>query len=66
MILTTDTELHALTEAMHAKRRKGTTTQAVPVEALEHLVKDHHTLLQALRDRKALVVTPGLDQESLV
>lgn len=65
MILTTDTELHALTEAMHAKRRKGTTTQAVPVEALEHIVKDHHTLLQALKDRRLLSITPGPDQESL-
>ncbi|TAJ97172.1 MAG: hypothetical protein EPO10_29700 [Reyranella sp.] len=65
MILTTDTELHALTEAMHAKRRKGTTTQAVPVEALEHIVKDHHTLLQALRDRRLLAITLGEDQESL-
>lgn len=65
MILTTDSELRALWEAYHSKRRKGTTTQAVPIVALEHLLKDHHTLFTALQSRKLLQITAGPDQESL-
>ncbi|SKA18098.1 hypothetical protein SAMN02745126_04022 [Enhydrobacter aerosaccus] len=63
-LLTTDTELSGLWATHHGKRASSTTVK-VPADALEHLLKDHHTLLTALRDRKLLTITIGPDMESL-
>lgn len=60
---TTDSDLHEMRAAVHAKRRKGTTTVAVDVDSLRRLLNDHHTLW-TVSQRKA-DWKPGDDQESM-
>lgn len=64
-ILTSDTGLASLWTIAQAKRRKGSNVLKVPADALEALLKDHHTLITALRSRKLLSVTLSPDQKSL-
>ena len=64
-IATTDTDLHDLHHLVDVARQ-GTKTISVPKEALRRLLLDHHTLYQALCDRKLLTVTADPDQRSLL
>lgn len=64
-ILTTDTALHDLWGAVNAKRRAGTSTVKVDADALAALLKDHHTLYTALRERGRLTIVRREDQEGL-
>lgn len=63
-ILTNDRQLHEL-EQIEDKAREGTEMVRVPREALRHLLRDHVTLLSALRNRRLLQITLGPDMESL-
>lgn len=64
-IMTTDSELHAL-EVIEDKARPGTAMLYVPRDAVMHLLRDHITLLAALKERKLLQVTAGPELRSLV
>jgi len=64
-IATTDTDLQDLQRGVHAAR-EGTKSISVSKEALRRLLLDHHTLYQALRDRKLLTVIADPDQRSLL
>lgn len=64
-IATTDTDPHDLQHSVNAAR-DGTKSISVPKEALRRLLLDHHTLYQALRDRKLLTVIADPDQRSLL
>jgi hypothetical protein len=64
-IATTDTELQHLRRTVDGAR-PATENVTVSKEALRHLLDDHHTLWTALRERKALQITAGADQGSLL
>lgn len=64
-ILTSDTALADPWTIANAKRRKGSNVLKVPADALEALLRDHHTLITALRSRKLLTISLNPDQESL-
>ena len=64
-INTSDAELHAL-DSIIDKARPGTANVTVPKEALRRLLLDHFQLLDALRERRQLIVTAGADQGSLL
>lgn len=62
-LLTSDTALAGLWALVQAKRRKGSTTlNKVPADALENLLKDHHTLFTAKAGERVEI---GPDQTSL-
>jgi hypothetical protein len=65
VILTTDTDLHSL-EKIEDAARPGTKMLYVPRDAVMHLLRDHITLLEALREKKLLQVTAGPELRSLV
>ena len=62
---TSDSQLHELQRLVNVAR-EGSKTITVPKEALRRLLLDHHTLYQALRDRRLLQISPGPDQGSLL
>lgn len=64
-IATTDSELAEIVRALDAKRRKGTTTVEISIEALRHLHHDHLELLDAMRSRKLVGLILGDDHESV-
>lgn len=64
-ILTTDSDLHSL-EAIEDKARPGTEMLYVPRAAVMHLLRDHITMLEALREKKLIQVTAGPELRSLV
>lgn len=64
-ILTTDSEFAEIVRALDAKRRKGTATVEISIDALRHLHADHLTLMDGLRSRKLLGLILGADQRSI-